>query len=210
MSIGIYKIECCINHKVYIGQSIKIEKRWKDHIFDLVNNKHCNTHLQNAWNKYGSNMFKFDIVELCSKNELNDKETYWKRYYDKVSGTYNIGHTGNIKTMSDEQKLKIKEYNLGKKQSKETIEKRRQKLLGHPCYTLGRKHTEEEKIKISESVKRTGKQKYWLGKKQSKDTNLKRSLKLKGKKKGPMSETTKAKLREYALNQKRDEHGHYC
>jgi len=32
MSVGIYKIENLINHKVYIGQSIKIEKRWKDEI----------------------------------------------------------------------------------------------------------------------------------------------------------------------------------
>ena len=29
MSIGIYKIENLINHKIYIGQSIHIEKRWQ-------------------------------------------------------------------------------------------------------------------------------------------------------------------------------------
>lgn len=31
MSMGIYKIENLINHKIYIGQSIHIEKRWKEH-----------------------------------------------------------------------------------------------------------------------------------------------------------------------------------
>ena len=31
MSIGIYKIENLINNKVYIGQSIHIEKRWQEH-----------------------------------------------------------------------------------------------------------------------------------------------------------------------------------
>lgn len=29
MSIGIYKIKNLINHKIYIGQSIHIEKRWQ-------------------------------------------------------------------------------------------------------------------------------------------------------------------------------------
>jgi predicted GIY-YIG superfamily endonuclease len=31
MSIGIYKIENLINGKIYIGQSIHIEKRWQEH-----------------------------------------------------------------------------------------------------------------------------------------------------------------------------------
>lgn len=31
MSIGIYKITNLLNGKIYIGQSIHIEKRWKEH-----------------------------------------------------------------------------------------------------------------------------------------------------------------------------------
>ena len=32
--IGIYKIENLINGKVYIGQSIHIERRWQEHCMD--------------------------------------------------------------------------------------------------------------------------------------------------------------------------------
>ena len=31
MSIGIYKIENLVNHKVYIGQSKNIERRFREH-----------------------------------------------------------------------------------------------------------------------------------------------------------------------------------
>jgi predicted GIY-YIG superfamily endonuclease len=31
MSIGIYKIENLVNGKVYIGQSVHIERRWQEH-----------------------------------------------------------------------------------------------------------------------------------------------------------------------------------
>lgn len=46
---GIYKIENLINHKVYIGQSINIFRRWKDHMRNLKNNKQ--THLYLAMKK---------------------------------------------------------------------------------------------------------------------------------------------------------------
>ena len=44
--IGIYKIENKVNGKVYIGQSIDIEKRWKEHISCLNNRTHHNDYLQ--------------------------------------------------------------------------------------------------------------------------------------------------------------------
>ena len=31
MSVGIYKIENLLNHKIYIGQSTRIERRWIEH-----------------------------------------------------------------------------------------------------------------------------------------------------------------------------------
>ena len=48
MSCGIYKIENLINHKIYIGQSINIEKRCKAH---KTINDGCYIH--NAIQKYG-------------------------------------------------------------------------------------------------------------------------------------------------------------
>ena len=65
MSIGIYKIECLINHKVYIGQSTNIELRWKHHIYQLKKNNHENKYLQAAWNKYGSSNFTSLAAFTC-------------------------------------------------------------------------------------------------------------------------------------------------
>ena len=60
--IGIYKIENKVNGKVYIGQSIDIEKRWKSHISYLNKGIHRNKHLQSAWDKYGEGNFDKKIL----------------------------------------------------------------------------------------------------------------------------------------------------
>lgn len=78
MSIcGIYAIENLVTNKIYIGKSIDIEKRLKEHKASLEQNKHYNIYLQNAWNKYGSTNFIFKILEECSKTEINKKEIYY-------------------------------------------------------------------------------------------------------------------------------------
>ena len=66
MSIGIYKIENLINHKVYIGQSIEIEKRWQKHLSakdDFV--------IHRALQKYGKENFSFQIIEECDLLDFN-------------------------------------------------------------------------------------------------------------------------------------------
>lgn len=65
--IGIYKITNKINGKIYIGQSINIERRWKEHIFD--NRKNSLIHL--AIIKYGKENFSFEVIEECNQKELN-------------------------------------------------------------------------------------------------------------------------------------------
>lgn len=77
MTIGIYCITCNPTNKVYIGQSINIRSRKNQHLQDLLKNKHCNSYLQNAFNKYGRSNFSFTVFENCSKKELNEKEAYW-------------------------------------------------------------------------------------------------------------------------------------
>ena len=76
---GIYKISNKITNKIYIGQSLDINTRIKDHIRRLNNNKHDNRHLQYSWNKYGEKSFEFLIIETCEPDIeiLNQKEIYW-------------------------------------------------------------------------------------------------------------------------------------
>lgn len=92
--IGIYRIQNKINGKVYIGQSININKRWKQHIYGLENNRHNNKHLLSSWNKYGKDNFIFEVICLCDVLELDQKEVY---YIEKFkSYDYNFGYNLNL------------------------------------------------------------------------------------------------------------------
>lgn len=87
--IGIYKITNQVNGKVYIGQSVNIKQRWAEHKANLRNNKHENSYLQNAWNKYGEANFIFEVIEKCSKDELDDKEIFWISEYNSCKDFIN-------------------------------------------------------------------------------------------------------------------------
>lgn len=86
MTIGIYKIENLINHKVYIGQSIHIEKRWQEHC--RFSNDSV---IAKAIQKYGKENFSFQILEECSEQELDEKElSYIRKYNSLVPNGYNV------------------------------------------------------------------------------------------------------------------------
>lgn len=78
---GIYKITNLINNKVYIGQSRHIFHRWSEHKLaakDILNN--CPLYL--AIRKYGITNFKFEIIEECEPDQLNDREAYYMYTYN--------------------------------------------------------------------------------------------------------------------------------
>ena len=63
LSSGIYKIESKIKpERIYIGSSVNIIARWKNHLYELRKNKHRNNKLQNHYNKYGESDLLFSIM----------------------------------------------------------------------------------------------------------------------------------------------------
>lgn len=92
--IGIYKITNKINGHFYIGQSIQIEKRWSNHKIAAFNklDKGYEYPLYRAIRKYGLENFDFEIIEECSKEQLNERENYWIKYYQP---TYNQTEGGD-------------------------------------------------------------------------------------------------------------------
>lgn len=107
---GIYRITCLVNGKVYIGQSKNCYSRSHKHIKDLLKNKHHNSHLQNAFNKYGRINFVNQIIEKCEIEKLNEREIYWMNYYNSTSRDkgFNLSKIveGKVK-MTDETKQKL-------------------------------------------------------------------------------------------------------
>lgn len=151
---GVYKITNSINGKVYIGQSINIYARWKDHVHSLNRNDSRCILLQRAWNKYGEENFSFEILELCPENMLDEVEIKYIELYDSCNNGYNIESGGNAnKHLSEETKQKLRESHLGKTMSDETKKKMSESRKGNKNPMYGKKHTDETKKKISDNNK---------------------------------------------------------
>lgn len=82
MKSGIYKIINLVNNKCYIGSSSNTHNRIRNHFRNLKNNKHSNSHLQAAYNKYGKENFISKVVEICSKDVLFEREQFYINQHD--------------------------------------------------------------------------------------------------------------------------------
>jgi len=144
MTCGIYGIKNKINNKMYIGQSINIDKRQKIHKSLLKNNKHFNRHLQNSYNKRGKEEFEYLVLEECDRNKLSIKEEEWILKYK--NSIYN-------------KNLEVNAVYQGKRHTDEIKEKMRLAKVGlydgikNPNY--GNKWTEQQKLKNSLNHPRT-------------------------------------------------------
>ena len=90
MSACIYCIENKVNGHCYIGQTINFQQRKLKHQSELRLNRHCNPHLQKAYNKYGAENFDFYIIEQVDDySTIGERERYWieqKGYYNIDTG----------------------------------------------------------------------------------------------------------------------------
>ena len=96
--IGIYKITNKINGKCYIGQSINIKRRWRNHKKDAFwkNGPDYEYPLYRAFRKYGVDNFSFEVLELCTQDELNQKEIEYILLYNSCGdGGYNQNEGGS-------------------------------------------------------------------------------------------------------------------
>lgn len=76
----IYKITSP-SGRVYIGQSIDIEKRFKSY-----SNLRCKNQrkLYRSFLKYGFDNHDFMIIDFIDSNFLNERERYWQDYYNSM------------------------------------------------------------------------------------------------------------------------------
>jgi group I intron endonuclease len=129
--IGIYKITSP-NNRIYIGQSIDINKRFNSYQKMYVKNKK-QTKLYRSFLKYGVENHIFELVCECIESELNDNERYYQELFNCLDNGLNCKLT---KTNDKSGKV-----------SKETLNKMSIASMGNNHW-LGKKHTQETKDKI--------------------------------------------------------------
>lgn len=154
----VYKIENLVNGKLYIGSTSKIpNRRFTEHICNLNKGSHCNNHLQNAFNKYGRDSFKFEVLEKVENLDNLPKKEFRKHLFEReleiiisLGAQYNIckeTSSGKLgKRHSAEQKVKMSFSMKNRKMSPESIERIKQARAKQII-------TEEHKRKISESLR---------------------------------------------------------
>ena len=87
---GIYKITNQSNGYCYIGQAVDVAKRWKDHAkCGLGIDTPASNKLYKAMQEDGLCNFSFELLEKCSKEELDEKERYYINLYKSKEYGYN-------------------------------------------------------------------------------------------------------------------------
>jgi hypothetical protein len=54
--------------------------------------KHKNPDLQRDWNFYGAASFRFEVLEKCPENMLNEREIYWIAQYKATNPSIGYNH----------------------------------------------------------------------------------------------------------------------
>lgn len=87
---GIYKITNTETQQCYIGQSVNVSDRWKQHIkCGLGIEASATNKLYQAMQKYGVWNFTFELLEECPRKDLNEKEKFWIQMFQSDKYSYN-------------------------------------------------------------------------------------------------------------------------
>lgn len=106
---GIYEIVNIKNNKRYIGKSENISLRWSSHKTMLNGNKHHCKSLQEEYNIYGKESFRFNVIEIEKDSEtLHYKERYWWEFAigEKYNGSQNMMPDSEFKIIFLEKKVR--------------------------------------------------------------------------------------------------------
>ena len=87
---GVYKITNQETGECYIGQAVDVAKRWKDHAkCGLGIDTPASNKLYKAIQEYGIWNFSWELLEKCTKEQLDEKELFYIDLYDSKNYGYN-------------------------------------------------------------------------------------------------------------------------
>ena len=159
---GIYRYLNVVNGKSYVGRSNNLSHRHIEHLSLLRRGVEPCVLLNKAWQKYGEENFRYEILCYCDEDELNDREIEFIEKYDSFRNGYNCTEGGDGVLgykHTDAAKEKIGSHFRGKTLSDEHRRKMSESQKGRPL-------TEDHKValssawtherKISMTMKRSG------------------------------------------------------
>lgn len=176
------------NGKYYIGSADSFARREWQHKYDLRRKAHKNPRLQAAWDKYGEDMFVFEVLEEVPKgvSQLQAEDKWLKQHVGKPD-CYNINPSAELSrlgvVLSEEAKLNIgngrrgkhagnDHYRYGKTVSEEVRKKIGDTQRGKPK-APGRRVSAEGLAKIRANIEAGRSHKHWLGRQHSEESKLK-------------------------------------
>ena len=149
MAVGVYKITSPSN-KVYIGQSVHIERRFNEYKKQFKNCKQ--SRLVKSFFKYGIDNHIFEIIAECSIEDLNNLERHYQDLYNAIDTN---GLNCRLTTSEDKSGIISKET-----RKKMSDKKRGKPFHGKPYDKKGEEHwaygtsrTEETRQKMSYAKK---------------------------------------------------------
>lgn len=106
----IYKIKTTKSDKVYIGQTTRtVAERFAEHLKNSTEKSKYGIHLYHAMNLYGKETFSVEQIDFAeNREELNDKERYWIKFYNSIINGYNMMEGGNDENPMSSQIVKEK------------------------------------------------------------------------------------------------------
>lgn len=179
---GIYKITHRSTGMKYIGRSIDIHRRVKEHKLG------GNGRIAEAIANCGWGAFILDVVEECGTEQMREKEILWIKKEDCIhpKGFNLLSAGGDAKNTSDETRRKMSVSHTGKKQPADVVAKR---IASRLASEIGKGYQlSPETIEKREATKKANGSNGW---KWSEAQKAAKSEQMKGKK---ASDETRKKL----------------
>lgn len=112
MNTGIYKWTSPTG-RIYVGQSSNLKQRLGWYKGNGLNKSNM-PKLQRSFKKHGIEKHKFEIIEYCSLDQLNEREIYWGKYYNTLEEGLNCKLGEQNCVFSEDTKDRMSKSKLGK------------------------------------------------------------------------------------------------
>lgn len=91
---GIYMIKNTIDRRVYVGKAENMFQRYLQHRASLASGTHSNGLLQFFVNQHCMDCLNFELLEVCNKSQLADREVHYMEEHKSIFHGYGFNiHT---------------------------------------------------------------------------------------------------------------------